>query len=74
MFRLLVASGVEEKGRIREILTYMREHLTESLSVDQLATMACLSPRQFGRTFLAETGETPAKAVERLRVELARQR
>lgn len=63
-----------ESDRIREILTYMREHLTESLSVDQLATMACLSPRQFGRTFLAETGETPAKAVERLRVELARQK
>ncbi|MFM0040121.1 GlxA family transcriptional regulator [Paraburkholderia strydomiana] len=60
--------------RIRDVLTYIREHLTEPLSTEQLAAIACLSPRQFGRTFLTETGETPAKAVERLRVEVARQR
>lgn len=63
-----------ETDRIRDVLTYIREHLAEPLSTDQLAAIACLSPRQFGRTFLAETGETPAKAVERLRVEVARQR
>ncbi|MFM0696971.1 GlxA family transcriptional regulator [Paraburkholderia graminis] len=63
-----------ESDRIRDVLTYIREHLTEPLSTEQLAAIACLSPRQFGRTFLAETGETPAKAVERLRVEVARQR
>jgi transcriptional regulator GlxA family with amidase domain len=39
-----------------------------------LATIACLSPRQFGRTFHAETGETPAGAVERLRAEAAKAR
>jgi transcriptional regulator GlxA family with amidase domain len=42
--------------------------------VDQLAAIACLSPRQFGRAFLAETGETPAGAIERLRVESAKSR
>jgi transcriptional regulator GlxA family with amidase domain len=60
--------------RIREVLTYMREHLHEQLSTAHLASIACLSLRQFGRAFLLETGETPAKAVERLRVEVARQR
>ena len=30
--------------------------------------------REFGRAFLAETGQTPAKAIERLRVEAARLR
>jgi transcriptional regulator GlxA family with amidase domain len=63
-----------ESDRIRDVLTYIREHLTEPLSTEQLAAIACLSPRQFVRTFLAETGETPAKAVERLRVEVAKQR
>lgn len=63
-----------ESDRIREVLTYMREHLNEPLSNELLASIACLSPRQFGRAFVAETGETPAKAVERLRVEVARQR
>ena len=33
-----------------------------------------MSPRNFARAFAAETGVTPAKAVERLRVEAARER
>ena len=60
--------------RIREVLTYMREHLGETLPVERLAAVASLSPRQFSRIFVATTGETPAKAVERLRVEAARSR
>lgn len=58
-------------GRIKEALTFAREHLGERLSVDRLADVACISPRQFARLFSAETGETPARAVERLRVEAA---
>ena len=53
-------------------LAYARERLGEPLNVEQLAGAAGLSPRQFARRFLAETGQTPAKAVERLRVEAAR--
>lgn len=63
-----------ESDRIRDVLTYIREHLTEALSIEDLAEVASLSPRQFGRVFLAQTGETPAKAVERLRAEAARPR
>jgi transcriptional regulator GlxA family with amidase domain len=40
--------------------------------VEQLADAAHLSPRQFSRAFLAETGQSPARAVEKLRVETAR--
>jgi hypothetical protein len=43
-----------------------------SLTVDQLAEAAHLSPRQFSRAFRAETGPSPAKAIEHLRVEAAR--
>jgi transcriptional regulator GlxA family with amidase domain len=63
-----------ESDRIRVALSYAREHLTEPLSVERLAEVACLSSRQFGRVFKTETGETPAKAVERLRAEVARER
>ncbi|HEY0232599.1 MAG TPA: helix-turn-helix domain-containing protein [Dokdonella sp.] len=37
-----------------------------------MAKAAHLSPRQFSRTFRTETGQSPAKAIERLRVEAAR--
>ncbi|MBJ9963122.1 GlxA family transcriptional regulator [Burkholderia seminalis] len=63
-----------ESDRIRIALNFAREHLAEALPVERLAEAARLSLRQFGRAFRRETGETPAKAVERLRVEAARLR
>lgn len=60
-----------DSDRMRVALAFAREHLSEPLPVDRLAEAARLSPRQFGRSFRKETGETPAKAIERLRVEAA---
>jgi len=61
-----------KSDRIQRALTYARRNLQTPLSVPQLARAANLSPRQFSRTFQAETGQSPAKAVERIRVEAAR--
>ncbi|HEY4974336.1 MAG TPA: GlxA family transcriptional regulator [Steroidobacteraceae bacterium] len=58
--------------RIQSALAYARQHLHTALSVEQLAYAAHLSPRQFSRAFRSETGQSPAKAVENLRVEAAR--
>ncbi|MBO9644225.1 GlxA family transcriptional regulator [Pseudacidovorax intermedius] len=58
--------------RIQQVLEYARAHLAAPLPVEQLAEVAHLSPRQFSRVFAAETGQSPAKAVERLRLEAAR--
>jgi transcriptional regulator GlxA family with amidase domain len=63
-----------DTDRIRNVLTYAREHIRDHLSVESLATFARLSPRQFGRVFRASTGMSPAKAIEKLRVEMARPR
>ncbi len=62
------------EGRFTPLLAWMRERLDEELSVEALAGQAAMSPRNFSRAFLAETGITPAKAVERLRLESARER
>ena len=62
-----------KSDRIQTVLGYAREHLAQTLSVEQLAEVARLSPRQFSRAFRAETGQSPAKAVENLRLEAARQ-
>jgi transcriptional regulator GlxA family with amidase domain len=58
--------------RVQTALAYAKEHLSNPLSVDALANAAFLSPRQFSRLFREETGQSPAKAIERLRVESAR--
>ena len=59
-------------GRFASLLGWAREHLHESLSVERLAECAVMSPRHFARAFAAEMGVTPAKAIERLRIEAAR--
>jgi len=57
---------------VQTALAYAKKNLHKELSVEQLAKAARLSPRQFSRVFRAETGQSPAKAVENLRLESAR--
>ena len=61
-----------KSDRIQSALAYAKRNLDKPLNVEQLAEAAHLSPRQFSRAFRAETGQSPAKAVEKLRVEAAR--
>jgi transcriptional regulator GlxA family with amidase domain len=61
-----------KSDRVQTALAYARKSLREPLTVEKLAEAACLSPRQFGRVFKAETGQSPAKAIENLRLEAAR--
>lgn len=58
--------------RVQSALTYARNHLNEELSVERLAHVVHMSPRNFSREFRMSTGQTPARAVERLRAETAR--
>jgi transcriptional regulator GlxA family with amidase domain len=61
-------------GRFGPLLSWAREHLDAPLTVEDMAEQAGMSSRHFTRAFIAETGTTPSKAVERLRIEVARQR
>jgi transcriptional regulator GlxA family with amidase domain len=61
-----------QSERMRAVLAHIGENLTADLDIERLAGVACVSPRQFMRAFKAETGQTPAKAVERIRAEVAR--
>jgi transcriptional regulator GlxA family with amidase domain len=67
------ALDLEPKSdRIQSALAYARRHLDTPLTVGRLAEAANLSPRQFSRAFRAETGKSPAKALENLRIEAGR--
>ena len=61
-----------KSDRIRRAIAFAKENLHKSLSVENLASAASLSLRQFNRLFRKETGKSPAQAVERLRIEAAR--
>lgn len=59
-------------GRFADLLQWAGQRLTARLSVEELAQACAMSPRNFARAFAREVGMTPAKAVEHLRVEAAR--
>ena len=61
-----------KSDRVQDALQYAKRNLSKRLSVADLAEAACLSPRQFSRVFHLETGMSPAKAIENLRLEAAR--
>jgi transcriptional regulator GlxA family with amidase domain len=61
-----------KSDRIQQALVHARANLRDALSVEDLAEVAHLSPRQFSRAFKSETGQSPAQAVEHLRVEAAK--
>jgi transcriptional regulator GlxA family with amidase domain len=58
--------------RIQSALSYARQNLRQPLTVDELADHAGVSRRHFTRLFRAQTGRSPARAVEALRAEAAR--
>ncbi len=59
--------------RFADLHAWLAEHLAEDLSLIRLAALAGMSERTFIRRYREATGMTPARAVERLRVEAARQ-
>ncbi|MFF8289733.1 GlxA family transcriptional regulator [Streptomyces sp. NPDC016309] len=71
-FSAQLAAQTASRRPLREVQQFITEHPGADLSVDALATRARLSPRHFARAFRAETGTTPGRYVERVRLEHAR--
>jgi transcriptional regulator GlxA family with amidase domain len=62
----------DANGRFDALHSWIIENLTRDLRVERLAEQVNMSARNFARVYTAETGSSPARAVERLRVETAR--
>lgn len=71
-FSAQLAAQTAQREPLREVQQFITEHPAEDLSVPELARRARLSPRHFARAFQAETGVSPGRYVERVRVEHAR--
>ncbi len=64
---------MEASDRFDGMLQWLTENLHVQVTVADLADLAGMSPRNFARRFVERTGTTPAKLVEMLRAERARQ-
>ncbi len=70
-FSAVLAGQAADTEPVRELLSWLRDHLTEDLSVAALARHVNLSERQFTRVFKSEVGLTAAGYVEAVRLESA---
>lgn len=60
-------------GKFDALIGWIRTNIAADICVEAMAEKAGMSARNFARVFRAETGTTPAKFVEKLRLEAARQ-
>ena len=66
------ASGRDEDPIIRKVHRYVTEHITDALSIEQLAGAVAVSRRTFSRLFAKYAKVTPSVFVEQVRVDSAR--
>ncbi|KAB0666274.1 GlxA family transcriptional regulator [Oryzomonas japonica] len=59
-------------GPLAQLLAWLEENAHQNIAVEDLADRAAMSPRNFARVFLRETGMTPSKYLDRLRIERAK--
>ncbi|MBP5935588.1 GlxA family transcriptional regulator [Streptomyces sp. LBUM 1476] len=71
-FSAQLTAQMARREPLREVQRWISEHPAADLDVDSLAARAALSPRHFARAFRAETGTTPGRYVDRVRLEHAR--
>ncbi|MET9381246.1 GlxA family transcriptional regulator [Streptomyces sp. NPDC002928] len=71
-FSAQLAAQTARREPLRDVQQWITEHPGGDLTVESLAARAALSPRHFARAFQAETGTTPGRYVDRVRLEHAR--
>jgi transcriptional regulator GlxA family with amidase domain len=73
-FSATLASQEPRRAPLREVQRLLIEDVAGEHSVEAMARRAHMSARHFARAFRAETGLTPGRYVERVRLEAARRR
>ncbi len=73
-FSAQLAAQAADRQPLRDLQAWVVDHPGADCSVTALARRVAMSPRNFARVFLRESGMTPAQYVERVRVEAARRR
>jgi transcriptional regulator GlxA family with amidase domain len=73
-FSATLAAQEPRREPLREVQRSVVEDVAAEHTVEAMAERAHMSPRHFARAFRAETGLTPARYVERVRLEAARRR
>lgn len=71
-FSTVLAGQTSGGERFSDLFAWISANVGEDLRVQRLAEQARMSPRSFARHFQMQTGLTPAKAIEQIRIEAAK--
>jgi transcriptional regulator GlxA family with amidase domain len=71
-FSHLLEEQYKASGPLADLIPWMQNNLSRSLSVETLAQRCAMSPRSFARHFVDSFAMTPARFVAKLRLETAR--
>jgi transcriptional regulator GlxA family with amidase domain len=71
-FSRFLASQAKPDTAIGQVQAWALENIEKDLSIDALANRAAMSVRNFCRVFVKQTGTTPARFIEDIRLEAAR--
>jgi transcriptional regulator GlxA family with amidase domain len=71
-FSHYLALEASTRPDLRDLQVWIMQHPDRDLRVEALAERMAMSPRNFARLFISETGLTPAKFVEMVRIDTAR--
>ncbi|RZT08148.1 Transcriptional regulator GlxA family, contains an amidase domain and an AraC-type DNA-binding HTH domain [Duganella sp. CF402] len=71
-FSIALSAQAPKTQTFADLVSWIAEHLADSLSVEELADRMAMSPRNFTRVFTEELGVTPARYVRQVRIEAAR--
>ncbi|QJB58353.1 GlxA family transcriptional regulator [Pseudodesulfovibrio sp. zrk46] len=72
-FSATLALQAKVGKRFKPLMDWVETHLDQKLTVEQLAEKAHMSPRTFARIFPSETGMSPARFIEQMRIDRARE-
>lgn len=67
-----LAVGPDEDSLVSKVLKYVTDHISEALTIEDIADAVGVSRRTFSRTFAKDTRVTPSVFVEQVRINFAR--
>ncbi len=72
-FSTPLAMQAKAGNRFKNLIDWVEINLDQNLTVERLAEQAHMSPRTFARIFPSETGMSPGRFIEQLRIDRARE-
>jgi|GEM_PF-2475216 len=70
-YQIQLSEATQQSRTLERALSFIRNHFTEPISLDDIARVACTSKRNLSRLFQAKTGMTVLDSIQQLRIDKA---